>query len=314
VKQLLQLPAGHYTPGKIHSRIDLGSDGWLYCSTHRGSTRITTDENHYRGDWIIRCRPADGKAEIVTQAPVPKHCIPCSVLDPQRLIFYGGTAPGSESDPLGVQFFAYDIKAGKVRITASDGPARSIAFATSTGRIYFTGSKSGDLYRYDPDKNEPPQKIPGSIGIRAATEETADHFIYTVSEQKTGKPATLFALNTKTEEVTALGLAAVATQQYVASIDVDPTGRWLYYVPGAHGGSDKDGGAVVRFDTKTKTRSVVAFLSPYFTKRLGSTLKGTYSTALDDKGERLYITWNTSRGSKAWDCVALTVLHLRNHD
>ncbi len=40
-RSLLQLPAGWYSPGKIHSRIDMGSDGWLYFVTHRGSARVT---------------------------------------------------------------------------------------------------------------------------------------------------------------------------------------------------------------------------------------------------------------------------------
>jgi hypothetical protein len=31
----LRMPAGHYTPGKIHTRIDMGSDGWLYYATRR---------------------------------------------------------------------------------------------------------------------------------------------------------------------------------------------------------------------------------------------------------------------------------------
>ena len=53
----INLPEGHYMPGKIHSRIDLGSYGWLYYSTHRGSTRVTTDEYHYKGDWILRTHP-----------------------------------------------------------------------------------------------------------------------------------------------------------------------------------------------------------------------------------------------------------------
>src|SRR5688500_11163275 len=35
--KVLALPAGHYTPGKIHSRIDMGSDGRLYVATHRGT-------------------------------------------------------------------------------------------------------------------------------------------------------------------------------------------------------------------------------------------------------------------------------------
>ncbi len=95
VKKLLGLPAGHYVPGKIHSRIDMGSDGWLYFATHRGSTRVTTDKYHYKGDWIVRHHPQTGKTEVVAQGPVPKHCIPTSVLDPKRLIFYGGTAAGN---------------------------------------------------------------------------------------------------------------------------------------------------------------------------------------------------------------------------
>lgn len=82
VAKVLGLPKGHYTPGKIHGRLDLGADGWLYFSTHRGSTTVTTDRNHYKGDWILRCDPKSGRCEVVAQGPVPKHCIPTSVLDP----------------------------------------------------------------------------------------------------------------------------------------------------------------------------------------------------------------------------------------
>ena len=73
---------------------------------------------------------------------MPKHCIPASVLDPKRLIFYGGTAPGVDTDPAGIQFFAYDLRARKVIYAGSDGPARCLIFASSSGRVYFTGSKS----------------------------------------------------------------------------------------------------------------------------------------------------------------------------
>ncbi len=46
VRKLLGLPEGHYTPGKIHGRLDLGADGRLYFSTHRGSAKATTDQYH----------------------------------------------------------------------------------------------------------------------------------------------------------------------------------------------------------------------------------------------------------------------------
>lgn len=311
VKKLLQLPGDHYTPGKIHSRIDLGSDGWLYCSTHRGSTKITSDGKfHYEGDWIIRCDPASGRAEVVAHGPVPKHCIPCSVLDPKRLIFYGGTAPGDEKDPRGIQFFAYDVRAKKVLYAGANGPARYMIFAPSTGRVYFNAGKTDDLVRYDPGKGGAPEKIPGTIGIRAATDETKDGFVYAASEGKAGAPSTIYAFHTKTEQTEALGPAPVGQQSYIASIDVDPAGRYLYYVSGAHGGSEKEGCPVVQFDVKNKTRKVIAFLGPYYAEKFGCTLKGTYSTAVDPSGDKLYITWNNSRGTKAWDSCVLTVIHI----
>lgn len=86
-KEFLNMPEGHYMPGKIHSRLDLGNDGWLYYATHRGSTGITTDKYHYKGDWILRTHPETGETQIVAHGPVPKHCIPTSVLDPDRMIF-----------------------------------------------------------------------------------------------------------------------------------------------------------------------------------------------------------------------------------
>lgn len=312
VAKLLALPAGHYTPGKIHSRLDMGKDGWLYYATHRGSERATSDRYRYRGDWILRTHPRTGKSEVVAHGPVPKHSIPASVFDPERLIFYGATAPGAESDLPGIRFFAYDTRARKVLYQGGDGPARALAFAPSTGRVYWVpGQETGELLRYDPASGGAPVKVAGSrIGIRAATEETPQGRLYTVSQGQGGREAEIFELDTKTEKTRSLGAAAVGSQTYVASIDADPTGRYLYYVPGAHGGSERDGAAVVRFDVRTGRKQVVAFLHPFYQRKYGCTLKGTYSTAVDPSGERLYVTWNASRNSRVWDSCALTVIHL----
>jgi hypothetical protein len=209
VKKLLGLPAGHYVPGKIHSRIDRGSDGWLYFATHRGSTRVTIDKYHYKGDWIVRHHPKTGKTEIVAQGPVPKHCIPTSVLDPDRLIFYGGTASGNRKDP--IMFFAYDIRKRKVLHTAENGPYRYLIFARSTGRVYYVNKDGGPLMRYDPAEGNPPRQIPGKIGLRSATQETADGYVYTVSKDD---HATLWRFNTKTEKIDRIGNAAVGSQTY----------------------------------------------------------------------------------------------------
>jgi len=311
LRKLLALPAGHYSPGKIHSRLDMGDDGWIYFSTHRGSTRVTTDEFHYKGDWIVRCNPASGKTEIVAHAPVPKHCIPCSVLDPKRLIFYGGTAPGTGKDGEGIQFFAWDVRGKKLLYSGPNGPSRYMILAKSTGRLYFTPGKEGEgaLMRFDPERGGAPVKIDGTIGIRAATEETPDGFVYSVSSGQRGE-AVLYSFNTKTEHIENLGPAAVGTQHYITSIDAEPAGRFLYYIPGAHGGSERDGSPVVQFDVKTRKKKVIAFLHPFCAEKYGCTLKGTFSSAVDPAGDKLYVTWNNSRGSKVWDSCLLSVIHI----
>ena len=271
LRKLLNMPEGHYTPGKIHSRLDLGDDGWLYYSTHRGSPRVTNDQYHYKGDWIIRTQPETGKSEIVVCGPVPKHCIPCSVLDPKRLIFYGGTAQGSGSENEGIRFFAYDLKARKVLYSGPDGPARYMIFARSTGRVYFNpGKDTSSIVRWDPDKGGAPVKIAGSMGIRAATQETPQGFVYAVtSGQGKGATPVLWSFNTRTEEIKELGEATVGSVGYITSLDVDPTGRYLYYIPGAHGGAEVDGSPIVQFDVQTKQKKVIAFLHPFYQEKYG---------------------------------------------
>jgi hypothetical protein len=314
VRKVLNLPEGHYTPGKIHTRVDLGRDGWLYFATHRGSEGVTTAANHYTGDWIIRCHPETGKAEVVAHAPVPKHSIPCGVLDPDRLIFYGGTAAGRDVKDEGIRFLAYDLKNRKVLHDGPNGPARYMILAKSTGRLYYTPGNekeaTGALMRFDPATGGPPVKLPVTIGIRAATEETPQGVVYTASQGQGGRDAHLFAFHTKTETVEDLGPASAASNTYIASLDADPTGRYLYYVPGAHGGGDKDGTAVVQFDTKTRKKKVIAFLHPFYQQKYGCTPVGTYSTAVDPAGDKLYVTWNVNRGGRVWDCCALTVIHI----
>lgn len=311
VTDLLDLPEGHYAPGKVHSRIDMGRDGYLYFGTHRGATNVTTDEYHYQGDWIIRHHPGTGHTEVVAEAPVPKHCIPTSVLDPERMIFYGGTAAGNQTDP--VVFFAYDLNGRSMLHTATDGPYRYLIFAKSTGRVYYVNEDEGPLMRYDPAAGEPPERIEGRIGIRAASQETPGGFVYTVASRGDG---TLYRFDTRTEEIEVLGPAAVASQTYITTLDADPTGRYLYYIPGAHGGSERDGSPVVQFDVKTRAKKVIAFLHPFYQERYGYTPLGTFSSAVSEDGSKLFVTWNGNRGGedergrRLMDTCALTVIHI----
>jgi len=310
---VLGKPDGHYRPGKIHSRVDQGSDGWLYYSTHRGSTRVTNDENHYIGDWILRTNPESGETQVVKHAPVEKCCLPTSVLDPERLIYYGGTAAGDFRDRT-VMFYAWDVRKQKRLQLAENGPTRCLILAKSTGRVYWLDEVNDRLMRYDPATNAPPQVVTaaGGFGLRAATEETPEGWVYTIGRED----GSLWRFNTKTEAVEELGTSLVGTQVYTASLDADPTGRFLYYVPGAHGGSEKDGSPVVQYDTKTRTRKVIAYLAPVLQAKYGFTPLGTYGSAVSPDGATLYITWNGNRsgtdrrGRLPFDTCGLTVIHI----
>jgi hypothetical protein len=310
LRELLDVPEGQYSPGKIHGRIDVGCDGWLYFSTHRGSTRDTTDEYGYVGDWIFRHNPKTSTTEVVAHGPVGKHCIPCSVLDPDRLIFYGGTTAGDRTDKRNM-FFAYDVANSRLLYSGQGGPGRYMLFSRSTHNVYFTPGLAGPLFRYDPGHDARPVKLDVEVGVRAATQETPQGYIYTVSKED----ATICRFNVKTEKVEYVGSAPVGTQTYITTIDADPMGRYVYYVPGAHGGSEKDGSAIVQFDVIAKKKKVIAFLAPCLKRRFGYTPLGTFSTAVSPSGELLYITWNGNlggvrRGRLTWDACALTVVHI----
>lgn len=296
------IPEGmNYVPAKVHSRIDLGSDGWLYYATHRGSPRTTDDAHGYRGDWIFRTDPESGKTEIVATHPVPKHAIPMSALDPERMIFYGGTASGKDAEIQDVCFFAFDVRKRKLLFSAPGGPKRCAIRSASTGCLYWNGKK------WDPAR-------PGEIGtsnapeVRSATTETADGIVYGT----TGRSADLWAYDVKNDTLTPLGPGAVAGSEYTTAIDVDPTGRYLYYVPGGHGGGVKDGTPIVQFDVKRRKRKVVAFLHDVFWEKARYHLDGTFSIALSPDGSRLYVTWNGMREGqpRGWESCAMTAIHI----
>ena len=90
----------------------------------------------------------------------------------------------------------------------------------------------------------------------------------------------------------------------------------MYYIPGAHGASQNDGTPIVQFDTKRRTKKVIAFLQPVLQKQFGYVTLGTYGSAVSPDGSRLFITWNGNRsgadkrGKYPFDTCALTVIYI----
>jgi hypothetical protein len=160
---------------------------------------------------------------------------------------------------------------------------------------------------FDPERDHLLQES-DAPKVRSATRETPQGIVYGTSDRS----ADIWAFDVKTETLKTLGPGAIGKQEYTTTIDADPTGRYLYYIPGAHGGASGDGSPIVQFDVQTKKRKVIAFLHAYYLEKYGYTLDGTFGSTLDPKGEKLYVTWNGMRKGqpKFWECCALTVIHI----
>ena len=292
LRSVLRRPDGWYTPGKIHSSLGFGKDGWLYFSTHRGSTRTTTAENQFQGGWILRHHPDRDQTDIVAEAPLPMQTLPTGFVDPQRLLFYAGSADGDYREKR-VKFLVYDLEKKKILFTDDEGPKRAMIFAPSTGRVYYhPWQRNGPaaLRVFDPAHPKAPRETEAVLSMRAATAERRGK-VYTVDRDG------IWVFNTSTETTRFLGPAAVAGQTYITSIDLDPSGQFLYYVPGAHGGGEKDGCPVVRFDVTTAERQVIAFLDPAVYNTTGYIPMGSYASALSADGRQLFITFNGNLGT-----------------
>jgi hypothetical protein len=294
-------PDMNYRPGEMQSRIDLGSDGRLYYCTDRGSPTVTHDGNGWKGEWILATDPKTGASEIIAQWPVDRHTMPCSLVDSERDLMYVGTATGKNAPNQKIQFFVLDLKTRKIRFQCDDGPYRVLFHSPKNGgKVYWEGKC------YDPATNQiTPANVPN---VRSATRETPQGLIYGTSSTK----ADLWSYNPANDELKQLGNAAVGTQEYISSIEVDPTGRYLYYVPGAHGGAVQDDSPIVQFDLKTGRRKVLAFLYRPFWEKCKFALDGSFGNALDEKGERFFISWDGRREGhpKGPETAAITVVYI----
>ncbi len=318
-----RIPEGmDYTPGKIHNRLEFDSDGWLYFSTHRGSiVDNTTDKRGYLGDNIYRIHPETGAQEIVAYYPMPKHTIPGSVLDSARMIYYGGTIPGNDSPDKGHWFIAYDMKNRKLLKKAAGGSPFYYIYSKSTGCLYWGTSgnlkqqdellyRIGEGRKYDPATNKI-TVCPEIPYVTSATVESKEGKIYGTST----KNPYIWRFDVKTEKLDTLTNIAVGEQIYTCSMDLDPvTERYLYYVPGAHGGIIKEDVPIIQYDLKTGKHKILAFVGRYYKDNYGYEPDGTFSTALNDEGSILYITWNGNRAErvpgKGWDTTAMMAVYI----
>ena len=79
---------------------------------------------------------------------------------------------------------------------------------------------------------------------------------------------------------------------YTTVIALSPDGKYLYYLPGAHGKAYESGTPVMRYEIATGKHAVLAFLASYCEREFGYVPAGTYGMKLSADGHTIYVNFN----------------------
>jgi hypothetical protein len=224
--------------------------------------------------------------------PMARMGTPSTNMWTEGNLFYGEALdPATGKAP----FYAYDITRQKVVFVDTahqdiHDHQRNI-MVDREGNAYYSVNTNG-LARYNPRTNSVTvlrHKLPNFL--RASTRESSSGWIYGASGQSA--PTDLFRFNPKQDVLEVLG----PSWGYTTSMVLDPTDRYVYYVPGAHGGSSTLRTPVLQYDTQTRKHKVIAFLHPFLEQKTGRIFDGTFGISLDPEGKRLFITMRTFIGT-----------------
>jgi hypothetical protein len=294
-----------YAAGKIHAPIMDGGDGWLYFATYRGGAAGPA----FQGEWLLRYGFSSGQTESLG-IMVPMMSMASLVCHPPLRTIYGLAVPASDRKEPANAFFAYSLDARKVVFSCDSTSKLSRAcFVDGAGNAYW--DSDGFIARYDAKSGKASVtkgEIPGDGGLRAASRVAGDGVAYCFS-----KDGVVFSFNTRTEEVREITNAFVAGPLYTAVCRLDPTERYLYYAPGAHGRTRQADTPVIQLDVKTGKRKVLAFLQKPLAEQFNYSTGGSFGMALNANGSQLFFAWNGANvGQKKPDfgLCAVTIVNI----
>jgi hypothetical protein len=273
---------------KVHAKIDEGRDGKIYFScTLNDGNRAGAPQFHWTdqlpGGQLYQYDPATDRTAVFANLP-SRRCTATSRLDRDRHVWWCNLEVGGNA------LWCLDLATRKPLFQASDGSMgfnRSFALGRD-GSVYFNGPDR--LMKYDrvAARIVPTQSSFGdSPGMRSATRESADGCIYGTTHG-TGQ---LFRYRTAADELTLLGPAWLKGE-YVTVVELSADERFLYYLPGAHGGAFRSGTPVVQYELATGRRKVLAFLATVFGPEIGYVPAGTYGMKLSGDDRTLYVNFN----------------------
>lgn len=311
---------GRFGYGKIHGRLNEGTDGQIYFATYWGKWR--TENEQFHGDRAMRYDP---ETDVVTDLGMPEFGwgYPSTHMAPKQGLLYAeahrrkanskGDADNkfladgysSFSDPYQIEFMAYDTATRKVVFR---GAHQGLAygrdfFVDAEGNAYWNHG-DGKLEKYDPEKNATSvvkAKMPGDK-IRRTVGPDANGVMYGVTHDT----RQLFSFDPKTDKVRTLATVWADSP----GMDVTPDGKYIYLVPGGHGPSS--GVPLIQVNVATGAQKVIAFLHAAIWDKHHFNLGGTYCVQVSDDGSTVYIGFNGKQDDlkKAWADLALVTVQV----
>lgn len=284
---------GETTWSKVHAGIQEGADGMIYaiCTLNSGGAAWQhTWTDHIPGSPIFRYNPATGRTDLV--GSLPAQCTATTLMDKRRNVLY---IMLEGKFPEACALAAFDLASNTFTyVSPHDAVAqdRNMALATN-GCVYFNG-KGPALWKFDPAKKEITSTLmsfPGGAAMRSSTAESADGWIYGTTFGGKGVAQSLFRFAPATEQLEMLGPNFLNGDYTTVSV-LSTDGRYVYFLPGAHGSSLKIGTPVVQYDVKTRTRKVLAFLQEPVRKRTGYVPCGSYGVKLSADNATLFVNFN----------------------
>jgi hypothetical protein len=274
---------------KVHARIDEGPDKKIYFSCtlndgNRAKQPAYRWSERFPGGQLYQYDPATGRTIVFANLPA-KRCTATSLLDRQRSIWWCNLEAGG-----GNALWALDLASRRAVFQAPDGSMafnRSFAL-TREGGIIFNGE--GGLWKNDPRSgklSKTGSAFTGSPGMRAASRESKDGFIYGI----THGTSQLFRYHAGDDALKMLGPNWLKGL-YTTVVELSPDELFLYYLPGAHGQAFRHGTPVVQYEIASGRRKVICFLAAACERECDYVPGGTYGVKLSGDGSTLYVNFN----------------------
>lgn len=275
---------------KVHAGILEGRDGKIYFTgtlndgSRAGQVKWTP---RVPGGQLFELDPGTGNVRVA--ATFPGEVTPTTILDRERGIWYANMEGKTGRDSIALT--AVELKSGRVIYQSPHDAVsadRNLALARN-GAVFFNGVNG--LWRYDPETKSiaTTQSAFPQGTMRSSTAESWQGYIYGTAM----RPGRLFRYAPAQDKLEMLG-PEFLTGDYTTVTVLSPDEKYVYYLPGAHGGATKIGTPVVQYEIATGQRKVLAFLRDTIAERTGYIPAGTYGVAISKDGGTLYVNFNGS--------------------